>query len=67
MGHLDKRLESDKDADRNQGGRIKDGVSGTPPASNAYEENKTEDLNHGAAPDVVRKEGEAASGRPDRK
>ena len=53
MGHLDKRMDPDKDPASGQDGRIKDGVSGNPPESTTYQQNKTEDLPDGPAPDVV--------------
>jgi len=53
MGHLDRRMDPDKDPAIRENGRIKDGVSGNPPESAEYEKNKTEDLPDGPAPDVI--------------
>ena len=53
MGHLDKRMDPDKDTDTSRDGPVKDGVSGNPPESTEYEKNKIEDLPDGPAPDVV--------------
>lgn len=57
MGHLDKRIDPDRDAASRPGGQAKDGVSGNINETTEYQQNKTRDLPDGAAPDVVRKDG----------
>ena len=66
MGHLDKRIDLDRDATSRHGGRVKDGVSGNIHETADYQRNKKQDLPDGAAPDLVR-QGDAAkvrAGRP---
>ncbi len=53
MGHLDKRMDPDKDPAGGQDEPVKDGVSGNPPESTKYQRNKTGDLPDGPAPDVI--------------
>ncbi len=63
MGHLDKRLDPDKEAS-SQDGDVKGGVSGNVPDSADYERNKHREDRKSAAPDVVRKEADKASQKP---
>ncbi len=64
MGHLDKRLDPDKDASSTQDGDVKGGVSGNVPDSADYERNKHREEGGKAAPDVIRKEADNASQKP---
>ncbi len=59
MAHLDKRMDANKEATSQDGGRVKDGVSGNANESRKYEENKTADLPHGTPPDVPAKSGQS--------
>ena len=59
MAHLDKRIDANKDSSSQDGGRVKDGVSGNANESRTYEKNKTADLPDGRAPDVPAKSGQS--------
>ena len=63
MSHLDKRMDADKVGASQDGGRVKDGVSGNVNESMQYEENKVEDLPDGNAPDVPARRGGAGAPR----
>ena len=63
MANLDKRIDPDKDATNQDSGRVKDGVSGNTNESVKYEDNKSEDLPAGAAPDVLEQTGRTDAGR----
>ena len=63
MGHLDKRLDPDKEAS-SQDGDVKGGVSGNVPDNADYECNKHRGERGKTAPDVVRKEADKASQKP---
>ena len=60
MGHLDKRMDPDKDSTSGQDGRVKGGTSGNVPESAEYERNKHSQENEKAAPDIARKDADKA-------
>ncbi|HEX4766657.1 MAG TPA: hypothetical protein VH414_10330 [Lichenihabitans sp.] len=64
MGHLDKRLDPDKDASTTRDGDVKGGVSGNVPDNAGYESNKHREERGKPAPDVVRKEADKTSRTP---